>query len=204
MRTVAVGTVKGLFVLEQLGPDPVSADWELGGPYRSGGESTTVAIEEREGRLELLAELSSYVYGPHVRRSLDEGESWEPVGSGPGFTTGNGRPTVERIWTLHRLAGSGDLVAGVAQAGLLCWDDRALTWREYVSLTIHPSRLAGCRVSPGCTSIPCSRTVASRAGSRWGSPRRTPCGATTTGPPRTSRTRASPPPSRRRSPCTRS
>jgi hypothetical protein len=47
---------------------------------------------------------------------------------------------VERIWTLHRLAGSEDLVAGVAQAGLFRWDDRDLKWIEYTSVTDHPTR----------------------------------------------------------------
>ena len=140
MRTIAVGTIKGLFILEQQGPDPATADWGLRGPYLAGWESTTVLLEQRDGRLELLAGLGSYVYGPHVRRSLDGGESWEPLGSGPGFTAGDHRPTVERIWTLHRLAESGELVAGVAQAGLFRWDDRALTWREYTSITDHPTR----------------------------------------------------------------
>ncbi|MGC2192105.1 MAG: sialidase family protein [Candidatus Dormiibacterota bacterium] len=140
MRTVAVGTAKGLFILEQQGPDPATADWGMRGPYLSGWEATTIAMEQREGRLELLAGLGSYVYGPHVRRSLDRGESWEPVGSGPGFSSEDDGPTVARIWTLHRLAGSGELVAGVAQAGLFRWDDRALTWREYTSITDHPTR----------------------------------------------------------------
>ncbi len=80
------------------------------------------------------------MYGPHVRRSLDRGESWETLGSGPGFGGGGDRPTVERIWTLHRLADSDELVAGVAQAGLFRWDDRAMTWQEYQSVTDHPTR----------------------------------------------------------------
>ncbi|MGH7643786.1 MAG: hypothetical protein ACRENX_12395 [Candidatus Dormibacteria bacterium] len=84
--------------------------------------------------------MTSSVSGPHVRRSLDLGETWGPVGSGPGFRSGEERPTVERIWTLHRRAGSDDLVAGLAQAGLFRWDDWALTRREYTSITDHPPK----------------------------------------------------------------
>lgn len=140
LRTVAVGTIKGLFILEQEASDPATAEWDLRGPYLSGWESTTVAMEEREGRLELLAGLGSFVYGPHVRRSLDGGRSWEPLGSGPGFRPGEDRPTVERIWTLHRRAGSGELLAGVAQAGLFRWDEEKGVWREYESVSEHPTR----------------------------------------------------------------
>ncbi|MFZ0994454.1 MAG: exo-alpha-sialidase [Candidatus Dormiibacterota bacterium] len=137
---VAVGTAKGLFVVKHEGPEPASQGWQLTGPYLSGWEATTVFLEQRQGRLEFLAGLSSYVYGPHVRRSLDEGRSWDPLGSGPGFGEGEGRPTVERIWTFHRLAGSDDLVAGVAQAGLFRWDETAAAWHEYTALTDHPTR----------------------------------------------------------------
>jgi len=137
---LAVGTAKGLFVLKHQGPEPGSADWQLTGPYLSGWEATTVFLEQRHGQLELLAGLSSYVYGPHVRRSLDEGRSWDPLGTGPGFGEGEGRPVVERIWTLHRLAGSDELVAGVAQAGMFRWDEAAAVWREYTGLTAHPTR----------------------------------------------------------------
>ncbi|MGH7643787.1 MAG: hypothetical protein ACRENX_12400 [Candidatus Dormibacteria bacterium] len=49
-----VGTVKGLFVLDQLGADPNSADRGRRGPFLAGWESTTVAIEPRDGRFELL------------------------------------------------------------------------------------------------------------------------------------------------------
>ncbi|MFZ0168471.1 MAG: sialidase family protein [Candidatus Dormiibacterota bacterium] len=137
---VAVGTAKGLFVLKHEGSEPASAGWQLTGPHLSGWEATTVFLEQRQGQLELLAGLSSYVYGPHVRRSLDEGRSWDPLGTGPGFGEGEGRPVVERIWTLHRLAGSGELVAGVAQAGLFRWDEAATAWSEYTGLTAHPTR----------------------------------------------------------------
>lgn len=54
IRTVVVGTVKGLFVLDQLGADPNSADRGRRGPFLAGWESTTVAIEPRDGRFELL------------------------------------------------------------------------------------------------------------------------------------------------------
>ncbi len=40
MRTVAVGTAKGLFVLEQSGTDPTDPDWVVKGPYLSGWEVT--------------------------------------------------------------------------------------------------------------------------------------------------------------------
>lgn len=139
-RSVAVGTVKGLFILEQEGADPAHAEWQLRGPYLSGWESTTVSLGQQDGRLELVVGLASFVYGPHVRRSLDGGRSWVPLGSGPGFSGEEGRPTVERIWTLHRLAESGELVAGVAQAGLFRWDEPTATWREYSSLSDHPTR----------------------------------------------------------------
>ncbi|MGC1184782.1 MAG: exo-alpha-sialidase [Candidatus Dormiibacterota bacterium] len=140
MRTVAVGTIKGLFVLEQEESDPTAAEWDLRGPYLAGWEATTIAIEERAGRIELLAGLASPVYGPHVRRSVDGGRSWEPLGPGLGFRPGEDHPTVERIWTLHRKAGSQELVAGVAQAGLFRWDEAQDAWREYESITEHPTR----------------------------------------------------------------
>lgn len=140
MRIVAVGTVKGLFVLEQDGSVADGAGWDLRGPYLSGWESTTLSLELREGRIEIHAGLGSYVYGPHVRRSLDGGRSWQPLGSGPGFAPGDDRPTVERIWTLHRQAGSDTLVAGVAQAGLFRWDEGKAAWSEYQSVTDHPTR----------------------------------------------------------------
>ena len=134
MVTLLVGTEKGLFALDS---DEARRTWRLRGPMHAGWQVYSVWADTRNGTPALWAGLSSGFYGPHLQRSRDLGETWEPV-DGPRFPEGSGRE-LKQVWSMAPGPEPGGMRAGVAEAALFTSDD-GVTWEWNQGLEGHPSR----------------------------------------------------------------
>lgn len=128
MTTLAVGTVKGAFLLR-----PEGRGWDVRGPLFPGWEVTAFG---RAADGTHLAAVASGWFGPAIHRSGDLAE-WEQVADGPAWPEGADRK-LNRVWFFHR---DGDaLWCGVDDAGVFRSDDHGLSWRSLEGLNEHPSR----------------------------------------------------------------
>ncbi len=145
-----VGTRKGLFVFVR-GDD---LKWEQRSASFVGDPVTMVLSDPRDGTLYAALDLGHY--GPKLRRSEDEGESWTEVGV-PEYPKGSDK-ALKMIWCLES---AGDdrpesLWAGTVPGGLFRSDDRGESWKLDVGLWEKPEREAwfgGGYDDPGIHSV---------------------------------------------------
>lgn len=123
--TVAIGTVKGLFVLRG---DEKRDRFAVSGPYFKGWKVSSLCAAPQGG---YFAATSSFVYGPTVHHSTDL-ENWKQLDAQPRYPEASGFKLNE-IWKLAR---SGDRVyAGVDEAGLFVTKDAGASWQLVNGLT---------------------------------------------------------------------
>lgn len=129
MTTLAVGTVKGAFLLRSHR----DGGWGVEGPVFPGWEVTAFGRAE-DGTV--LAGVASGWFGPAVHRSPDLA-TWEQVADGPAWPEGTGRK-LNKIWFFHR--DDATLWCGVDDAGIFRSDDHGVSWQSVPGLNEHPTR----------------------------------------------------------------
>ncbi|HUY35544.1 MAG TPA: hypothetical protein VMV69_22565 [Pirellulales bacterium] len=130
---VAVGTKKGLFVLEGA---PGAKRLELRGPFFAGAPMNTVLIDRRSKTPKLVAVPSSPWFGTTVQVSKDLGKKFKPTKSAPAFAADDGR-TLKNIWSLAAGGDSTDYLCGVEPAALFRSGDGGDTWEKVAGITDH-------------------------------------------------------------------
>jgi photosystem II stability/assembly factor-like uncharacterized protein len=134
--TLAVGTVKGLFL---FGSQSGAAGFKLIGHHLEGWEVSSILMRPKNGTLDILTGTTHYAYGAVLRRSRDNGATWEQPAARPAYPEGSPYKT-NRIWQLSTPPKNGSLYAGIDEAGLFESRDDGESWNEVTSLTSHPTR----------------------------------------------------------------
>jgi photosystem II stability/assembly factor-like uncharacterized protein len=138
-----IGTNTGLFIAES---DDRREDWRISGPHHAGWQ---VYAAHGHGD-ELIAGLSSPVWGASLHRSDDGGRTWAPMDT-PAFPEGSPRKLAQ-IWSLEHQ--NGTLHAGVAEAALFSSAGSG-GWKLNEGLENHPTRS---RWQPGAGGL-CLHTI---------------------------------------------
>jgi photosystem II stability/assembly factor-like uncharacterized protein len=133
---VLIGTRQGLF---RALSDENRGEWFMDGPSIAGYEVYHAILDPRDLRTGYAA-VRHEVWGAHIYRTRDGGETWEPLESGPSFPEASGR-SVQAIW---HLAPGGDaepgvVYAGVEPAALFVSRDEGETWERILSIEDHPT-----------------------------------------------------------------
>ncbi|HET6882775.1 MAG TPA: hypothetical protein VFI31_21585 [Pirellulales bacterium] len=131
---VAVGTKKGLFVLEG---SPSARRLELRGPFFPGMPLNTALIDRRSKTPKVMAVPSSPWFGTFIQVSKDLGKKFKPTKSAPAFAADDGR-TLKNVWSLAPGGDRNDLLCGVEPAALFRSDDGGDTWEKVPGITDHP------------------------------------------------------------------
>ncbi|MEO8038808.1 MAG: exo-alpha-sialidase, partial [Betaproteobacteria bacterium] len=152
---IRVATRKGLFTLTHT-----RGAWRIGAPAFLGDPVSMMLDDPRDGAL--YAALNLGHFGVKLRRSRDDGKSWEEL-AGPAFPPqpegAEGSPwKLVQIWSLEAGTGTepGVLWAGTIPGGLFRSDDHGDSWRLVRSLWDRPERLqwlGGGYDHPGIHSI---------------------------------------------------
>ena len=131
--TLLVGTKRGLFVARS---DADREAWRISAPQLNGREVYHAFIDPRDGTA--WAATDHAVWGAHVHRSDDAGETWETLGTAPHYTDERG---LTAIWHLAPgpVTQRDTLYAGVEPAGLFVSHDRGESWRPVSALNEHPT-----------------------------------------------------------------
>lgn len=133
-----VGTKKGGFIFRS---GLERRRWTRVGPLFDGWAAYHLTGDPRNGG-ELYAATTNEWWGADVKRSRDEGQSWEVVAEGLGFTREGDDRKLKRVW--HVEPGHpdrpGEVWAGVEPAGLFRSWDGGSTWSEVVGFNDHPTR----------------------------------------------------------------
>ncbi|MGI9603308.1 MAG: WD40/YVTN/BNR-like repeat-containing protein [Acidimicrobiales bacterium] len=125
--TIAVGTDKGLFLVDKNG-----SGWSVSDPQFLGWRVT--AFEQLQSG-SFLAGTTSEWFGPAVQRSPDA-RTWTQVAPGPRFGPDDGAE-LQQMWRFHETPDA--VYLGVAEAGLFRSDDEGLQWHHVSGLRNHPS-----------------------------------------------------------------
>jgi photosystem II stability/assembly factor-like uncharacterized protein len=128
-----IGTRRGLFTAR-------SADrraWRISAPRLVGREVFHAFLDPRDNRTAWAA-TDHKVYGAHVHRSPDAGESWEVLEAAPHYPDERG---LKAIWFLAPGPASMPerLWAGIEPAGLFLSDDAGGSWQSVDGLNEHPT-----------------------------------------------------------------
>jgi hypothetical protein len=131
--TLLVGTKRGLFVARS---DAAREQWHLSPPRLTGREVYHAFIDPRDGTA--WAATDHAVWGTHVHRSTDDGETWDTLASAPHHADERG---LTAVWYLAPgPAGQpATLYAGIEPAGLFVSHDRAESWQAVSALNDHPT-----------------------------------------------------------------
>ncbi len=152
---VRVSTRKGLFTITRRG-----GKWDIGTPEFLGDPVTLTLDDARGGAL--YAALNLGHFGVKLRRSRDDGKSWEEL-EAPAYPQqpegATGAPwKLVQIWSLETAGkdAPGELWAGTIPGGLFRSRDHGATWQLIRSLWDRPERLewmGGGYDHPGIHSI---------------------------------------------------
>lgn len=132
-----VGTRRGLF---RYRADADATNWRRAGFHIDGYEVFHATLDPLTGHA--YAAAVHPVWGTHVYRSDDAGETWETCEARPLFPASAGR-NVTAVWHLavgKSPGGATRLYAGVEPAGLFHSDDRGASWEWNARLDEHPTR----------------------------------------------------------------
>jgi hypothetical protein len=131
--TLLIGTKRGLFIARS---DDARGDWRISEPRLAGREVYHAFIDTRDGTA--WAATDHAVWGAHVHRSSDGGETWELLDSAPHYDDQRG---LKAIWYLAPgVAPEPEtLYAGIEPAGLFRSADRGATWHPVSALNEHPT-----------------------------------------------------------------
>ena len=132
-----IGTRRGLFIARS---DDARRSWTLSPPLLAGREIYYAFVDARDGRT-IWAASNHPVWGAHVHRSRDRGESWELLEAAPHYADDRG---LKAIWFLAPGDASAParLYAGIEPAGLFVSDDAGLSWRGVDALNDHETNSA--------------------------------------------------------------
>lgn len=130
---VAVGTKKGLFVLEG---GAAARRLELRGPFFPGMPLNAALIDRRGRTPKLVAVPSSPWFGTTMQVSKDLGKKFKPTKSAPAFAADDGR-TLKNVWSLAPGGDSNDYLCGVEPAALFRTRDGGDTWEKVSGITDH-------------------------------------------------------------------
>lgn len=129
---VLIGTKRGLFMAVS---DGNRLQWRLSAPLLAGREVYQTAADAGGT---LWAATRHSVWGPHIHRSRDGGETWEVMPTAPHHTDDRG---VHAVWCLvpGTAARPERFLAGIEPAGLFISDDGGSSWRSVAGLNEHPT-----------------------------------------------------------------
>jgi photosystem II stability/assembly factor-like uncharacterized protein len=129
-----IGTKRGLFIARA---DEDRARWTLSPPLLEGREVYHAWIDPRDGRT-AWAVTNHPVWGAHVHRSDDRGETWQVLEQAPHHADERG---VDAIWHLApgHVSEPDTLYAGIEPAGLFVSRDRGASWEPVAALNEHPT-----------------------------------------------------------------
>ena len=132
--TLLIGTKRGLFIARS---DEQRAAWQLSPPKLAGREIYHAIIDPRDGSF--WAASDHKVWGAHVHRSKDRGETWDVLEAAPHYDDASG---VNAIWFLAAgpAAHPGVMYAGIEPAGLFVSRDSGASWQGVHALNDHPTR----------------------------------------------------------------
>lgn len=155
-------TRKGLFTVE-----PTGARWEIARADFVGDTLSIVLHDARDGAL--YAALDHGHFGPKLKRSADDGETWEEIAvpvypepePGQQGTDAWGKPVpwkLQKIWALEPGLASepGVLWCGTIPGGLFRSADSGRSWELVRALWMHPKRaewVGGGADLPGIHSV---------------------------------------------------
>lgn len=130
-----VGTRKGLFRAERASGE---GGWRLEGPFHKGYEiHHVISTPERPSTAYVAA--NHRVWGSHIYRTDDGGDTWSLLDGRLSFPAGTTR-RVRAIWHLAALPSEGStLLAGVDPAALFRSGDNGRSWEWIRSLNLHPT-----------------------------------------------------------------
>jgi len=112
--------------------------WHLDGPALAGLEVLHV-VQAPDDVRRLYAATGHPIWGAHIYRSDDAGESWQSLDSAPHHPAGRYSPSLKAIWYLAPLADD-RLYAGIDPAGLFFSQDGGQSWEPVEGLNGHPTR----------------------------------------------------------------
>lgn len=116
-------------------------EWHLDGPHLAGYEIYHAFLDQRDG-LTAYAAAHHAVWGIHVYKSVDGGQSWDLLPDAPHRAAAAGSDGLKAIW--HLAPGHADeadcLYAGIQPAGLFVSHDGGLVWKAVEGLNYHPTR----------------------------------------------------------------
>ncbi len=139
-----VGTEKGLFRLVE---DAAADRWLVDGPHM-GGYEVLHTLAAADGTL--YAATAHRIWGAHIYRSDDHGQTWQSLDAVPGHAADTGRGETRAIWYLAEAGES--LFTGIDPAGLFRSDDRGGSWLPVAGLNEHPTR-GTWEPSKGCFAV---------------------------------------------------
>src|SRR4026209_1726834 len=132
---VAVGTKKGMFVLEG---NTGAKKLEVRGPFFAGTGVNAILIDKRGKTPRIVAAPSSPWFGTTIQISKDLGKKFKPTKSAPAFAADDGR-TLTNIWSLAPAGEKGDeYLCGIEPAALFKSGDGGDTWEKVPGITDHP------------------------------------------------------------------
>lgn len=130
---VAVGTKKGLFVLEG---STAAKRLELRGPFFAGQGVNAILIDRRGRTPRIVAGPSSAWFGTTIQISKDLGKKFKPTQSAPAFAADDGR-TLKNIWSLAPGGDGADYLCGIEPAALFRSGDGGDSWEKVPGITDH-------------------------------------------------------------------
>ncbi len=150
-----VATRKGLFIVQRSG----KRRWDIGEPHFLGDPVTTVLRDARDGTL--YAALNLGHFGVKLRRSRDEGRTWDevPAPAYPPQPEGEKTPwKLVQLWCLEAAGrdAPGVLWAGTIPGGLFRSEDHGASWSLNLPLWNKPERsqwMGGGYDHPGIHSV---------------------------------------------------
>lgn len=128
-----VGTRRGLFIARS---DSRREQWTVSAPQLIGREVYHAFVDARDGTA--WAATDHPVWGAHIHRSDDGGETWETLEAAPHHEDARG---LKAIWHLAPgPVGQNDtMYAGIEPAGLFVTHDRGMSWEPFSALNDHPT-----------------------------------------------------------------
>ena len=126
-----VGTKRGLFILTS---DTTRQTWRISAPQLAGREIYFITVGPSGT---VWATSDHKVWGPHIHRSTDFGESWSVLQNAPHYNDERG---LEAVWSIAENPGNHrELWAGIEPAGLFRSLDAGSTWQSVDALNQHPT-----------------------------------------------------------------
>lgn len=129
-----VGTRKGLF---RVRCDHPGDDWQIDGPHLEGYE-VIHTCQPAENPDIVYAAAAHPVWGAHIYRSIDAGDSWDALPGVPHHA--DSADGLKAVWFLDASPDGETLYAGIDPPGLFVSNDAGDTWHGVESLNSHETR----------------------------------------------------------------